>query len=203
MPGGARADAAAGDPQNGGSANAAHRIHVTGGWSNGGPPTTSNHLMYDVDENTFSLGVPMPTHCQPGVNRAEHETVHGKDKIIALGGSCPAFGSSINNVDMQKLSDPVVPSASITAYSCNDQTFPQCPLQPPGAGGVFIVGTGFAPLSTVQISSSLQGQLAPIVTDLQGELTDGYVDTFCNGQPRTITAADAAGNSASTTFNCP
>ena len=204
MPGGARADAAAGDPQNGGSANAAHRIHVTGGFNDSGVlPVAQNHLMYDVDENTFLVGVPMPTHCAPGVNRAEHELVHGKDKVIALGGACPRGGSSLPQVDMQRLSDPPVPSASITAYSCNDHTFPACVVQPLGASGAFIVGSGFALLSTVQISSSLQGPLPPIVTDVQGELTDAYVDTFCNGQPRTITAVDALGNSASTTFNCP
>jgi hypothetical protein len=205
MPGGPRADAAAGDPQNGSSANAAHRIHVTGGFNNAGvgPPTTLNHLIYDVDENAFFVGVPMPTHCAPGVNRAEHELVHGKDKIIALGGACPAFGTSLFHVDMQKLSDPPAPSASITAYSCNENTFPSCDLQPLGASGVFVTGTGFAPLSTVQMTSSTQGPVPPTVTDVQGDLTAVYVDTSCDGQSRTITAVDGAGNTASTTFNCP
>ena len=210
MPGGPRANAAAGDPQNGSSANAAHRIHVTGGWSgtaspNTTPPVAMNHIIYDVDENTFLVGTPMPTHCpDPQSNRAEHELVHGKDKIIALGGACPGFGQSRNEVDMQSLSgDPPTQNASITAYSCNAQTFPACDLQPLGASGVFVTGTGFAPLATVQFTNSLQEPVAPLITDVQGELTGVYVDTLCNGQPRTLTAVDGAGNSAAVTFTCP
>ena len=68
---------------------------------------------------------------------------------------------------------------------------------------VFVTGTGFAPLATVQFTNSLQEPVAPLITDVQGELTGVYVDTLCNGQPRTLTAVDGAGNSAAVTFTCP
>jgi hypothetical protein len=202
----ARADLAAADPQNGGSANASHRIHITGGTGPGSLPA-GNHIIYDVDENAFSLGVDMPTHCSPPfpptTNRGEHELVYHGDRIFAIGGACPGFGTSINNLDIQKLSDPPSSNASMTAYSCGESTFPSCPVQPAGSSVVFVTGTGFAPLSTVTLTSSSQGALLPAVADLQGQLIGTYVDTQCNGQPDTVTGTDASGNTASITFTCP
>jgi len=205
MPGGGRADLAAADPQGGGSANASHRIHITGGfnYSTGGPPLADNHLIYDVDQQTFVVGVPMPTHCFGTVDRAEHELVYLGDRIFAVGGSCPGFGASINNLDIQKLSDPPTSNASMTAYSCGAFTFPSCAVQPPGTSVVFVTGTSFAPLSTVALSSLSQGALLPAVGDLQGDITGTYVNTNCNGQPDTVTGTDASGNTASVTFTCP
>jgi hypothetical protein len=204
MPGGGRADLAAADPQNGGSANASHRIHITGGnnYSTGGPPTADNHLLYDVDQGTFSVGVPMPTHCSGSTNRAELETVYQGDRISAVGGSCPGFGNSINNLDVQKLSDPAAQSSSATAYSCGPSTFPACPVQPAGLSIAFVTGTGFAPLSTVTLTSSLQGALTTALTDAQGGLTLTYLDTHCNGLANTVTVTDSHGNVASDTFTC-
>src|SRR5918911_227954 len=89
------------------------------------------------------------------------------------------------------------------ATAPSTSSFPACDLQPLGASGVFVTGTGFAPLSTVQFTNSLQEPVAPLITDVQGELTGVYVDTLCNGQPRTLTAVDGAGNSAAVTFTCP
>ena len=204
MPGGGRADLAAADPQNGGSANASHRIHITGGfnYSTGGPGTALNHIIYDVDQGSFSVGVPMPTHCTGTVDRAELDTVYQGDRISAVGGSCPGFGASINNLDTQKLSDPPAHSASATAYSCGASTFPNCPVQLAGLSIAFVTGTGFAPLSTVTLTSSLQGALANAVTDVQGGLTLTYLDTNCNGLADTVTVTDNFGNTASDTFNC-
>jgi hypothetical protein len=130
--------------------------------------------------------------------------LNGKDRIFAVGGACPAQATALSNVDMQKLSgDPPVQSASITASSCNATTFPVCVTQPLGSSAVFVTGSGFASLSTVQLTSSLQGVLLPAPTDVQGEFTSVYVDLACTGQARTITATDTAGNTAALTFNCP
>jgi hypothetical protein len=205
MPGGGRADLAAAGPQSGGSANASHRIHITGGanHSTGGPSPALNHLMWEVDEEVYEIGVPMPTHCPPGVNRGEHQLNYHGDRIFATGGACPGFGLSINNLDIQKLSDPPPSSASMTAFSCDASTFPPCPVQPPGVSAVFVTGTGFAPLGTVTLASSSQGGLPPAVTDVQGEFTATYVDTSCNGQPDTLIGTDSSGNSATITFVCP
>jgi hypothetical protein len=204
LPGGPRANLAAGDPQNGSSANASHRIHITGGWSSTGmPPPEQNHAIFDVDQLGFLTGTAMPNHCPHDQNRAEHELLNGKDRIFAVGGACPTEGTAQSNVDMQKLSaDPPVQSASITASSCNVSTYPVCLPDPLGIS-VFVTGSGFAPLSTVQLTSSLQGVLLPAVTDVQGEFTSIYVDVACNGQSRTITATDADGNVATIAFNCP
>lgn len=205
MPGGPRAALAAGDPQNGSSANASHRIHLTGGFNTSGmlPPVDDNHIIYDVDQNTFLVGVPMPTHCDPGVNRAEHDLVFGGDRLFAIGGACPSNGSSENNLDIQMLSgDPPAASASMTASSCNPSTFPGCPLQPAGSSQVFVTGTGFAPLSAVTLSSSLQGLLPPVMTDVQGQFVSIYLDTLCMGQPDSITASSGT-TSARVTFTCP
>jgi hypothetical protein len=204
MPGGGRADLAAADPQNGGSANASHRIHITGGfnYNTGGPPTADNHIIYDVDQQAFVVGVPMPEHCFFN-HRAEHELLFHGDRIFATGGSCPGFGSSINNLDIQKLSDPPAGNASMTAYSCGASTFPSCPVQPAGVGVVFVTGTGFTPLSTVALSSGSQGALLPAVADVQGEISLTYVDTHCNGHPDAVTGTDASGNAASVAFTCP
>jgi Kelch motif len=215
LPGGPRANLAAGDPQNGSSANASHRIHITGGWSSAGtPPPDQNHAIFDVDQLRFLNGTAMPNHCPPDAsvvqspnqnrslirhhdpNRSEHELLNGKDRIFAVGGACPIEGTAQSNVDMQKLSgDPPVQSASITASSCNATTFPVCLPQPLGTSAVFVTGSGFASLSAVQLTSSLQGILPPALTDVQGEFTSIYVDLACAGQARLITATDAAGNS--------
>jgi hypothetical protein len=201
FPGGARSNATAADPQNGSSANASHRIHVVGGWRQGGFLGTFNHVIFDVDQQTFVVGVPLPTHCSPGVDRAEHETVYGGDRLFAVGGSCPAFGLSENNLDIQKLSDPPAQSASVTASSCSNTTFPICAVQPLGSSLVFATGTGFHPLSTITLRSSLQGALAPAVSDVQGAFVTTYLDTVCTGQPGTVTASDGA-NTASIALTC-
>jgi hypothetical protein len=205
MPGGGRADLAAADPQNGGSANASHRIHITGGfnYSTGGPTPALNHPIYDVDQRTFVTGVPMPTHCPGTIDRAEHSLVYHGDRIFAVGGACPGMGASINNLDFQKLSDPPVSSASMTAYSCNRSTFPSCSAQPAGSSVVFVTGSGFAPSSIVSLSSSLQGPLPPASTNVQGEFATRYVDTHCNRQRDTITGSDSSGHTTSITFTCP
>lgn len=103
LPGGPRADLAAANPENGSSASPSHSIHITGGWRPGGS-VTPNHIIFDVNSQTFTVGVEMPRHCAPGVDRAEGELVYHGDRIYAVGGSCPAFGSSLDNLDMQKLS---------------------------------------------------------------------------------------------------
>jgi hypothetical protein len=227
-----RADAAAADPQNGSSANASHLIHVTGGLcQNPGSgcqtQVTPNHIVFDVDQQQFTAtpGNEMPRHCvDEGYaatsenDRAEHELIYGGDRIYAVGGSCPAFGNSLDSLDVQKLSgsstatatytnayaDTPVPTASLVAYSCGPDTFPVCDTQLLGVSVVLITGTGFAPLSTITISSSSLGSLPVAVGDLQGEMLTTYVDTTCNGlSPETLTATDSAGNSASVTFNCP
>jgi hypothetical protein len=204
FPGGPRHDAAAADPQNGSSANASHRIHVTGGIGAFGFLGASNHVIFDVDQQTFVVGVPMPTHCFDGIDRAEHETVYGGDRIHAVGGSCPAFGASLNNVDVQMLSgsDPPAPSASITASSCNASTFPVCAVQLAGSSLVFVTGTGFKPASTISLNSSLLGNLLPAVSDVQGSFVTTYLDTLCSGRSDTLTASDGT-NTASLAFTCP
>ncbi len=103
LPGGPRADLAAANPQDGSSASPGHSIQITGGWSTAGS-VTPNHIIFDVDSQTFTVGVEMPRHCAPGVDRAEGESVYHGDRIYAVGGSCPAFGNSLDNLDMQKLS---------------------------------------------------------------------------------------------------
>ena len=91
----------------------------------------------------------------------------------------------------------------MTAYSCGVSTFPSCPVQPAGFGVVFATGTGFAPLSTVALSSSSQGALLSALADAQGQISLTYIDTHCTGQPDAITGTDAGGNTASVTFTCP
>jgi hypothetical protein len=261
-----RADAAAGDPQNGSSANASHLIHVTGGLclnqsthdpASGGCPlpttdaagdvvtVTPNHIAFDVDQQQFTAtpGTEMPRHCMdvnegpyvydpmaparyepspiitwstPEQDRAEHELVYGGDRIYAIGGACPAYGRSLDNLDVQMLSgpgDPPAPSASLTAYSCNANTFPVCATEPLGVSVVLVTASGFAPLSTVSLTSSSQSTVASSVTtattlpatvsDVQGEFVTTYVDTDCNGSAHTVTGTDSAGHQASVTFTCP
>jgi hypothetical protein len=67
---------------------------------------------------------------------------------------------------------------------------------------VFLTGTGFAPISTVNLSSSAQGSLLPSASDVQGQFTTTYVDTHCTGGSETVTGTDSAGNTASVTFTC-
>jgi N-acetylneuraminic acid mutarotase len=236
-----RADAGAGNPQNGSSANASHLIHVTGGLclnqSGGCPPPDAtgevvkpNHIAFDVDQQQFTAtpGTEMPRHCtengyaylpsataprySSGLtilenDRAEHELVYGGDRIYSIGGACPGQGRSLGNVDMQKLSgpnDPPAANASMTAYSCNANTFPVCATEPLGASVVLVTASGFTPLSTVTLTSSSVGVVLPVaVTDVQGELVTTYVDTSCTGSATTITGTDSAGNHASVTFTCP
>jgi Kelch motif len=92
MPGGARANPAA--------APAGRAIHVTGGWRSGAQ-VTPNHLLFR--KSSFTVGTEMPTHCPPGISRAEHELVRHGGSIFAVGGACPAFGASISAVDALKL----------------------------------------------------------------------------------------------------
>jgi hypothetical protein len=99
-------------------------------------------------------------------------------------------------------SDPPVPSASITASSCNGSTFPACPAQLPGTSLVFVTGTGFKPTTTVSLTSSLQGNVGTALTDSQGAFLTTYLDTVCSGQPDTLTASDGT-NIASLSFTCP
>lgn len=94
MPGGVRSDAAA--------ARAGNLIHVLGGFPIPAGPTF-NHLVFNPKTDTFTLGPPMPTNCGPGVERAELEVVSHGDRLYAVGGSCPAFGQSEDNLDMLKL----------------------------------------------------------------------------------------------------
>jgi hypothetical protein len=238
----ARANAAAGDPQNGSSANASHLIHVTGGLclnQSGGCPAPDatgqvvkpNHIAFDVDQQQFTStpGTEMPRHCTeegypyapstppkyqpvfypatPENDRGEHELVYGGDRIYAVGGACPGEGRSLDNVDMQMLSsstDPPAPSASMTAYNCNANTFPVCATEPLGVSVVLVTASGFTPLSAVTLtSSSPLGALPAAVTDAQGELVTTFVDTSCNGSATTITGTDSAGHHASVTFTCP
>ncbi len=103
LPGGPRADLASANPQDGSSASPGHSIQITGGWSTAGS-VTPNHIIFDVNSQTFTVGVEMPRHCTPGVDRAEGETVYHGDSIYAVGGSCPDAGASLDNLDMQKLS---------------------------------------------------------------------------------------------------
>lgn len=213
-----REDAMAADPQNGSSANASHRIHLAGGWnpdcgqavgcvnSNAGQ---HNHIIFDVDQQTFVAGMEMPRRCDtnsnlPTADRAEIDLVYGGDTIFAFGGSCPAYGTSLNNLDYQKLSgDPPANKGSLTAYTCGPNTFPICPLEPPGVGVVFVTATGFAPLTTVNLVSTGIGGLPAAVTDLQGEFDTTYVDTACNGvTPETISGTDSTGATVSVTFTC-
>lgn len=96
MPGGPRSDAAA--------ARHGHLIHVTGGFNRpSGPAAAFNHLVFNSHTNTFTVGTPMPTHCAGTADRAEFELVSHDDRLFAVGGSCPAFGASVANVDMLKL----------------------------------------------------------------------------------------------------
>ena len=207
MPGGPRSDAAAGDPQNGSSANASHRIHIAGGEDSAGQDPKSNHIIFDVDQNSFVVGVQMPTHCEdygnPTAGRGEHELAYGGDRIYAVGGSCPGFGNSENNLDVQKLSDSetAVASASVTASTCNGSTFPVCAVQAPGSSLVFSTGTGFKPAAPISLTSALQGSLPPAVTDVQGSFVTTYLDTVCNKQADTITATDGT-NTASIPLTC-
>jgi N-acetylneuraminic acid mutarotase len=92
MPGGARANPAA--------ARAGHSIHVTGGWRTGAQ-VTPNHLLFR--KGSFTVGTEMPTHCPPGISRAEHELVRKGGRLFAVGGACPAFGTSLDEVDALKL----------------------------------------------------------------------------------------------------
>lgn len=96
MTGGPRSDASA--------ATHGDLIHVTGGFNSaGGPAPAFNHLIFNPHTNTFTVGTPMPTHCGGTVNRAELELVSHGGRLFAVGGSCPAFGASLANVDMLKL----------------------------------------------------------------------------------------------------
>lgn len=95
LTGGPRADAAA--------ASVDRLIHVTGGWRPSGPPVALNHLVFDPETATFTVATSMPTHCPDAVNRAEFELVFHGDRIYAVGGSCPAFGASQNNLDVLKV----------------------------------------------------------------------------------------------------
>lgn len=94
MPGGARSDAAA--------ARAGNLIHVLGGFPIPGG-TGFNHLVFNPKTDSFTIGPSMPTHCAPGVQRAEGEVVSHGDRLYEVAGSCPAFGASIDNLDVLKL----------------------------------------------------------------------------------------------------
>jgi N-acetylneuraminic acid mutarotase len=102
MPGGGRANpATAVDDQ------AEHEFHVTGGWRFMGPVTDvqPNHIVLDIDKQVFTIGTPMPKgNCPPGAGRAEHELVYHKGRIYAVTGACPAFGTSLRDLDRLKLS---------------------------------------------------------------------------------------------------
>lgn len=100
MPGGARANAAA--------ATFGNVIHITGGWREplGVINVTPNHLVFDPVASSFATGVEMPRHCStftPARDRAEHELIAHGDRLYAVGGSCPAFGNSLDNLDVLKL----------------------------------------------------------------------------------------------------
>jgi Kelch motif len=225
MPGGKRNNLQAADPQQGSSANASHLIHVTGGFNSNDPtlpPAVDNHIVFDVDQcaspkkcpnpgGAFLVGKPMPDDecASANIRRSEHELVYGGDRIFAIGGGCPGFGTSIADVEQQKLSGTNTASAdsgtaSLTAYDCSPTTFPVCDAQPLGIAVAFITGTGFTPLSTITLTSSNLGALPVAVSDVQGEMLTTYVDTACNGlSPETITGDDGHGNVATITFNCP
>jgi len=94
LPGGVRADAAA--------VAVGNAIHITGGWNSSGP-LSANHVVYYVDANILTAGLTLPTHCSPGQDRAELELVNSAGVLYAVGGSCPAFGASINNLDALQL----------------------------------------------------------------------------------------------------
>ena len=94
MPGGARSDAAA--------ARDGNLVHVLGGFPIPGG-AGFNHLVFDAKTDSFTVGPPMPTHCPAGVQRAEGEAVAHGDRLFAVAGSCPAFGASIDNLDVLKL----------------------------------------------------------------------------------------------------
>lgn len=233
-----RANAAAGDPQNGSSANASHLIHVTGGLclnqASGCPApdltgqvVEPNHIAFDVDQQQFTAtpGTEMPRHCTdesyvydpasqatyqsspttPESDRAEQELVYGGDRIYAIGGACPAYGRSVDSVDVQSLSGPgdqPVQSASMTAYGCGTNTFPACSAEPLGLGVVLVTASGFAPLSAVTLTSSSLGVLPATVADVQGEFVTTFLDLRCTGGAQTVTGTDSAGNQASVTFTC-
>lgn len=206
-----RAGLAAADPQSGSAANNSHQIHITGGSDYTIPPIDPmrmpNHLIYDVDRQAFVPGVDMPRHCdrafKPANERGQHELVYGGDRIYAVGGACGTPNDAINTLDVQMLSGPPAPPASLTAASCNNRTFPACPVQPAGISGAFVTGTGYTPASTVNLVSSLQGPLPPAVADTQGQFSTTYVDTKCTGQRDTITGTDSGGRTASASFTCP
>ena len=101
MPGGGRANPATAVDE-----FSEHEIHVTGGWrpSGVGTDVQPNHVVLDVDKRTFSIGTTMPTHCPPGAARAEHELVYHPGALFAVAGACPAFGTSIANLDVLKMS---------------------------------------------------------------------------------------------------
>lgn len=94
IPGGVRSDAAA--------ARAGDQIHVVGGFPIPGG-SGFNHVIFDARTDTFTVGLSMPTHCLPGVERAELEVVSHGDRLFAVAGSCPAFGASIDNLDELRL----------------------------------------------------------------------------------------------------
>ncbi len=97
MPGGARSNAAA--------ATHGDLIHVLGG-TNGfatSPPVADNHLVFDPKTGSFTVSTPTPTHCSGATNRAEFEAVAHGDQLFAVGGACPFFGNSLNNLDKLKL----------------------------------------------------------------------------------------------------
>jgi hypothetical protein len=95
MPGGPRADLAS---AYGGS----NTIRVTGG-HNDFAPVQPNHVIFNVSKKQFTVGTAMPTApCSPG-HRGEHDLVYKGGRIYAIGGACPALGTSIDRVDMLKL----------------------------------------------------------------------------------------------------
>lgn len=87
---------------NAAAARLGNNIHVTGGQNSQLPPTT-NHVIFDANTGTTSIGTPMPTNCPfTGAPRGEHELVSHGGRIYAVAGACPAFGTSLNNLDALK-----------------------------------------------------------------------------------------------------
>jgi len=59
--------------------------------------------VFNPRKGTFAVGPPMPTHCISPVERGELELVAKGDRLYAVAGSCPAFGFSIDNLDVLKV----------------------------------------------------------------------------------------------------
>lgn len=83
-----------------GAADAGNEIHITGGLGAG-----NAHQVFKVPSQAFGpAGTLLPAAgCGPGVSRGEHDLLNHGGRLWAVGGSCPAYGGAIPDMDSLKL----------------------------------------------------------------------------------------------------